>query len=394
MKRDGKLGILFVVNGLGTGGAERSLAELLLRLPDEGIRPTVACLFRRAEGVEAEVLATGVTVHFLKQRTLLGRVRGLRRLIRSERPQIVQTTIYEADVAGRLAARRLAPVLSVLVNTPYDAIRLHDPNVRPLRLRSLRAIDGWTARHLTSHFHAITHAVKRSAVESLRIPENRITVIPRGRDSERLGLSTPSRRRAARRKLGIGDEEEVVIAVGRQEFQKGHRYLLEAVTRLRPRRSKLHVIIPGRRGNATAALEALHGDLDLGDTVRFLGHRDDVGDLLSAADVFAFPSMYEGLGGAVVEAMALGLPIVASDLPAIREVVEEGGNALLVQRGDPAALAHAIDALLNGHERRVALGRRSRQIFEERFTLDRVVPRMVALYRELAGQRQPSGVAR
>jgi glycosyltransferase involved in cell wall biosynthesis len=395
VNRHAELGILFVINGLGTGGAERSLAELLPRLLDEGIRPVVACLYRRAEGVEEDVLSTGVTVHFLERRTLLGRVKALRQVIRSERPQIVHTTIYEADLGGRLAAWGLRPtVLSSLVNTPYDAIRLHDSNIRPLRLHSLRTIDGWTARHLTAHFHAISDAVKRAAVESLRIPEDRITVIPRGRDPERLGRATPSRRRAARTKLGIAEGSEVVLAVGRQEFQKGHRYLLEAAARLRRRRPAVEIIISGRRGNATAELEALHGDLRLADNVRFLGHRDDIGDLLSAADVFAFPSMYEGQGGAVVEAMALGLPIVASDLPAIREVVEEGRNALLPRRGDSAALADAIDALLNTPERRTALGRRSREIFEERYTLDRLVPRMVGLYRKLGGQRQPTEVVR
>jgi glycosyltransferase involved in cell wall biosynthesis len=153
------------------------------------------------------------------------------------------------------------------------------------------------------------------------------------------------------------------------------------------------VIVAGRRGNASADVEALRRSLDLGDQVWFMGHRDDVPNLLAAADLFVFPSLYEGFGGALIEAMALGLPIVASDVPAIREVVEEGRNALLVSRGDPRALAGAIAALLDQADQREAFGRASRRRFEERFTLESVVPQMVELYRSVAAARRPGRVA-
>ena len=118
--------------------------------------------------------------------------------------------------------------------------------------------------------------------------------------------------------------------------------------------------------------------------MRFLGHRDDAPEVLAAADVFVFPSLYEGLGGALIEAMALGLPIVASDLPAIREVVEPGSNALLVEPGSPADLADAIVALADDPERRRRMGARSRAIFEDRFTLERSARRMLDLFERVA----------
>jgi glycosyltransferase involved in cell wall biosynthesis len=244
---------------------------------------------------------------------------------------------------------------------------------------------------MTTHFHAVSETVKRAAVDDLRIPPDRITVVPRGRDPERLGVPSPARRLASRRALGWDPDDEVIVTIGRHEFQKGHRYLLEAVGRLRRTRPRLRVIVAGRRGNASADVEAMRRSLDLVDEVRFVGHRDDVPSLLAAADLFVFPSLYEGFGGALIEAMALGLPIVASDVPAIREVVEEGRNSLLVPRGDPDALATGIAELLDQAERREAFGRWSRRRFEERFTLDRVVPPMVELYRSLA--RRPGRVA-
>jgi glycosyltransferase involved in cell wall biosynthesis len=389
---DARLRVLFVINGLGTGGAERSLAELLPRLGASQIDPLVACLFARDEGVEEAVRSSGVEVQILPGNRLAGRVVSLRRLIRSRRPAIVHTAIFESDVAGRMAAiGSEAALVTSLVNTPYDAVRLHDPNLRRLSLRTARWLDGWTARNMTTHFHAVSETVKRAAVDDLRIPPDRITVVPRGRDPERLGVPSPARRLASRRALGWDPDDEVIVTIGRHEFQKGHRYLLEAVGRLRRTRPRLRVIVAGRRGNASADVEAMRRSLDLVDEVRFVGHRDDVPSLLAAADLFVFPSLYEGFGGALIEAMALGLPIVASDVPAIREVVEEGRNSLLVPRGDPDALATGIAELLDQAERREAFGRWSRRRFEERFTLDRVVPPMVELYRSLA--RRPGRVA-
>jgi glycosyltransferase involved in cell wall biosynthesis len=127
--------------------------------------------------------------------------------------------------------------------------------------------------------------------------------------------------------------------------------------------------------------------------VRFLGHRRDVPEILAAADVFAFPSLWEGLGCSVLEAMALGLPIVASDLEPIREVVEDGRCAVLVPPRTPGALASAISSLLDDRPRAEDLGREGREIFRRRFTLERSTQRMVELCRRVAGQAAEAEVA-
>ena len=385
----GSLRVLFVINGLGTGGAERSLVEMLPIFVREGVEPIVATLRRRSEGVEGWVRSEGYDVRLVDGARWPARLRGVRKVIRSERPDLVHTTIFEADVAGRIAAWGTGvPVLTSLVNTTYTKERLADPHVGRIKLSAVRLIDAWTSRHLTKHFHAITNAVKDAGVSSLGIPPQRITVIERGRDPVRLGAPSRTRRRDARRRLGIGESAEVLLNVGRQEYQKGQRFLLKAVASLAGSRPRTVLLIAGRKGHASAELRELHEALDLGDRVRFLGHRDDVPELMAAADVFVFPSLYEGLGGAVIEAMALGLPVVASDLPALREVVEHGRSGLLVPPRSPQAIADAVAAVLDAPDRAQSMGARGRTIFEERFTLERSALRMVALYRSVA--RNPS----
>lgn len=362
---------LHVIDSLGPGGAEHSLVELLGALR-ASLDPTVVVLRTRPDAatLTARVEAAGVPVRIVP-------VTGLRAIVRSLRPDVVHTTLLSSDIAGRLAAWGTGvPVMTSLVNTTYDPVRRADPAVSSAKLALVRAVDGWTARRLTKRFHAITEAVRDAAVRDLGIDPARVTVVPRGRDAGRLGTPSPQRRAAARAALGIEAEAPVVVTVGRQEFQKGHDVLYDAVARLAPRHPRLVVVHAGREGGSSPLLHRLVGQTRV--DVRLLGHRDDIAEIVAAADVFAFPSRYEGLGGAVLEAMALGVPVVASDLPALREVLAPAGQSL-VPPDDPSALADALSRLLDDEGLRAGLGRRGRTEFLDRFTLDAVAPQMLQL---------------
>lgn len=381
--------VAFVLNSLGAGGTERSTAVLLPRLRELGVDPLVVCLLHRDEGDEQRVRDDGFDVRILRAGRTDARVRELRGLLRAERPDLVHTAIWEADLAGRLAAAGTGvPVLCSLVNTPYAPARLADPNVTAWKLRVLRELDAATGRAFVTRFHAVTEGVALDATHTLRIPRERITVVERGRDPGALGRRTPARRAAARAGLGLAEGDELVLAVGRQEHQKAHPQLVEAIARLAPRRPGLVLAVAGRRGNATAELEATIDRLGVGDRVHLLGHRDDIPDLLAAADVFAMPSWYEGTAGAAIEALALEAPIVASDLDGTVGVLVDGVNARLVPPARPALLADALAAVLDdpaGARARAAQGRAD---FEARFTLDRSAARMCDLYTDVVAQRR------
>ena len=374
------LKVLFVIDGLGQGGAERSLAEMLPALVRAGIRPTVAFFHRHATNLEEHLRAEGAELCFLPEQGTLGRVRSLRRLIRSRRPDVIHTALFTSDLIGRLASvGQRATVISSLVNTSYDRIRLQNADINPLKLWLVRLLDAWTARYLTTHFHAVSEPVKNAAIESLGLPAERITVVERGRSNRFAGPSA-ERRRLMRRRLGLNESDDVIISVGRQEYQKGQRYLVEAMEDLARRRPSAVLLVAGGAGRHTRLLESIQRERGLSQHVRMLGHRDDVPDLLAGADLFVLPSLYEGAAGALLEAMAMGLPIVATRIPAIENIVEDGRNALLVERQAAAPLAAAMATLLADREQAAAFGRRSREIFEERFTLDRSATAMVEFY--------------
>ena len=378
---------LFVINSFLAGGAERSLIELLPGIRAKDITLIVACLYRREVGFEDEVREAGFDVRVLPGSNLASKTLALRRLIKEERPDLVHTALFESDLAGRLASIGLrVPVMTTLANTAYDDARQGDPNVNLRRLKVVKWIDGLTARHLTQHFHAVSQAVKDSTVEQLSVPAERITVVKRGRDEARLGERTSERRLAVRKALGLADDAEVLISVGRQEFQKGHRHLIDAFPAVVAVRPRARLLIAGREGHASRDLVAQITALGLDDEVKLLGHREDVADVLAAADVFVFPSVYEGLGGALIEAIGLGLPVVASDIPALREVVRQGENADLVPPGDPAALTRAIVGLLSDPDRLRSYSERSRQLFADEFTAQTSNQRLLNLISKVADE--------
>jgi glycosyltransferase involved in cell wall biosynthesis len=377
---------LYLIESLGTGGTERSLVELLGPLERLGVEPTVATLAPGGQ-LEGEVRAAGVPLIAADASHLPSSIYALARTIRRVRPDVLHTSLFQADTRGRIAAVGSGVlVVGSLVNASYEPVRLLDPNIRRERLEGARLVDGWTGRHLCNHFHAVSHAVKASAVRRLHLPPDSITVVERGRDPERLGQPGLERRQRARKMLGLDPDAEVIVSVGRHEFQKDHECLVAAMARLLGR-DRLVALIAGRTGNTTNSIEAAVAAAGVGDRVRILGHRPDVPDVLAAADILVSTSRFEGMPGAVIEGMALGLPIVASRIPPVLEVVQAGANAELFTPGDSEGLARAVSALLDDHARRAEMGRRSREIFCQRFTLPASAERMAGLYHELLAGR-------
>lgn len=289
--------VLFVATALSRGGLERSLAELLDAMRDRNIDCTVVCTYRCPGGVEDEVLAKGHDVRFVPDPRFDRRVRFLRRTIRIEQPDLIHAA-HTSSLAGNLAAIGSGvPLINSLVAQPFDPAVGRAPGVGRTRHLGHRLLTSWMSRYLPDHLHAVSESVKRYAVETLGVPENRITVVRRGRDATRLGEPGEARRQAARRDLGLGDDDEVVLNVGGNRYAKGQRYLLDAIANLAGGRPQLRLLLAGHRGPTTEALHAQARRLGLDDVVRFLGFRLDVPEVLAAADLFVCSSIDEGLPG-------------------------------------------------------------------------------------------------
>jgi len=329
--------IAFVINSLETGGAERQLALTVAELDRERFEPVVVTLFHAGAFREA-VERAGVAVHDLGLRkSLRPAIRGAREAIAGLRPAIVHTAMFEANLAGRLAGRRLhLPVVSHATNT-YDApLRAAETRVPGWKQAAARAVERWTVGRSRARIVAVGDEVARSAAAYLGVPRDRVAVVRRGFDFAALEAAAGEPAAAPAWPETGGPR---LLAVGRLTPQKGHRYLALAMPAIALRHPGSHLVIAGA-GPLERELRELAGP-----EVTFAGVRPDVPALLAAADAFVLPSLWEGAAGALVEAMGLGVPVAVTDDPALREVT--GAAAVTFPPRDADAIAGAVGDLLD-----------------------------------------------
>jgi glycosyltransferase involved in cell wall biosynthesis len=375
------LRLLYIIDSLDQGGAEQSLVDLAPHLANEGVDLTIAVL-RPGGMLEDRARSAKATVlHVQPTDRRRQRVECIEDVIDEHRPELVHTTLFEADVAGRVAAaRRHVPVVSSVVNLAYSPDHRRAPGLRPHRVLLAQATDMATAQ-LVRRFHTNAASLVAPMSKRLAVSRRRFDVVPRGRDDEVLGTRTAARRAEVRARLDLPDDVPTVLAAARHEHQKGLDVLLDAVATVRRTHPDVMLLLAGRDGNRTAALHYQATRLGLDANVRFLGARNDVPDLMVACDVFVLPSRWEGLPGAVIEAMALETPTIATDLPGVREVL---GPELLrdcvVPVGDANALAKRISSTIEDPASTATWTAAARDRFLRRFTTRRIASEMVDFY--------------
>lgn len=367
------------------GGAEQSLVMVAPFLRDEGITVHLAVLTER-QSLVPDIERIGVVVHDLSgSSSTWSRARALRKVIRSVKPAVVHSTLYEADIPTRLAAARLdVGVLSTWANTTYSTTRRRlEPGVGGWKRDVVRRIDAVTSRASRSWFHAVTKGVAIDGIGALGVDPERVTVVERGRDPESFPPRTDAGRSRVRHDLGLGSDEVVITTVARQAHQKGHVHLLAAFDRVAAEHPDTRLLLVGPPGAATPAIEAALAAMRYPERVIDLGERSDVADLVGASDVFVLASLAEGAAGALIEAMAVGTPIVVTDIEGLDGVVEDGRTALLVRPGDPGSLADGLAATLADPDAAAARARQAREEFHARFTIEQAAHGLAALYRRV-----------
>ena len=279
---------------------------------------------------------------------------SLIRLIRQERPRIVHTHTSKAGFLGRWAAWLCR--IPIIVHTPHGHVFWG--YFGPCRTRFFIALERWTAR-ITTKLVMLTEREKADHMRFRIAPEEKFSVIHSGVDLSRF-RPDPARKAEIRSALEIPSESIVVATVGRLTAVKGQETLIRATAKCLRQGEKLYLLILGE-GELRSNLEALSAELGIAEAVRFLGWRPDVASVINACDIFCLPSLNEGMGKAIVEAMAMGKPVIASDVGGIPDLVIPEENGILVPPGDSNALAKAILNLRDHPEMSVKMGEQGRE---------------------------------
>jgi glycosyltransferase involved in cell wall biosynthesis len=379
---DSRVHVLTLVDHLGTtGGAERLALDIATRLSAARYRSTL-CATRIApptmlnedesQGVRMlrEAGAGFLPLH-RRSRGDLSPWRKLVRYLRRERVAVLHAHMFGSNAWGTVLGR--------LARVPVIVAHEHTWSFEGEPVRKL--VDREVIGRFSDAFLAVSQEDRRKMIEIERVPARRIRFLPNG-----IQAREPTPGRDVRAELGL-DTGPLVGAVGALRPQKGYDVLIEAALLLRRTHPRLRLLIAGE-GPDRPRLEELIARLAASETVTLLGRRMDVPDVLAALDVAVSASNYEGSPLAVMEYMEAGLPIVATRVGGVPDLIDDGVHGLLVEPGDPAALARAVEELLADPARGAALGERARERRRREFDLDVMVASVEALYEELLAKKE------
>lgn len=361
--------VVYLVHTLAVGGAEEMILNLVRYLPAEYER-SVVCIDRPGP-IGAEVEKTGVPFKSLGLQPGLMRPLDVLRLqhsIHDAAPTIVHTFLLTASLYGRFASMlaRVPVVIGSEVNIYERKQPLH------------RFAERWLMQH-TDAVVASAGSVRDFYIDQIGADADKVVVIYNAVDWSQLNATIT--RAELRASLGIPMDAPAAGIIARLTEQKAHAVLLDALVS-RPELASLHVIAVGD-GDLRDQLKSRTEQLGLSPRVHFVGARRDLGNILGAVDMFVMPSLWEGLPLSLVLAMGGALPVVASRVAGIPEVVEDGVSGLLVEPGNVAQLADAMTRLVMDDQRRVQLGRQAQAFVRPRFGVDGYIAETTALYQRL-----------
>jgi len=374
--------VCLVIDSLGAGGAEKSTQLWAAYLRNTGHTVLIIYFERKKKGVEETMM--DYSLHFISSTSWLGRYRKFVNVLKKENPDIIHSALFNSNLLLRLSRIFFKkPSLESLVTTPYLPQRFGDRRISKRKIEVIKWVDKLTARLLSDQFHALTETVRDHYVQHLGIPASKMYVIPRGRERNQwIGHARENLRNQLALNYQAGDC--MLVSVGRHEYVKGHITILQALNVLVNERGRVNIklVLLGREGAETNKLKAYCEENKLKGHVLFAGYRHDVPVFLAAADLFIFLSHYEGLGGALLEAQAAGLPVICSDIPVFHEVTGDRG-VRFVQVNDISGLADTLDKLAGDVAWREELAKQSLANFEAHFELSDIFKRMTRLYEQM-----------
>lgn len=374
-----------IVSGLGIGGGVEWVVYWLTSNLDRDRYRVIVCCLQSLGELGERLRDQGITVLVFNGRSSINLLHiprnfyviwNLIKLLRREKVQIVHTHEFFSGSLGRIAAK--------LAKIPITILMLHNKDrwKKLIHIYIDRIMANWTDKIVAN-----SYSVKEFTILYEGLNPSNFTVVHNGIDSKRFS-SNLINRKTKKPELGIENSTPTLVIVGRFTTQKGHRHLIEALPAVVEKFPKLKLLIVGDDSpfDVSTKEETFHlvDTLGLMEKVVFLGERKDVPEILCAADIFVLPSLWEGFGLVIAEAMAAGIPVIASKIDGIPEVVKDGVTGILVPPKNPDALSNAIIHLLNKPNKAKAMGQAGKERVERYFTVDEMVIRWDELYQELA----------
>lgn len=361
--------ILHLITGLEIGGAEVMLAQVLPKLTNF---EHVVCSLTTKGPIGQKIEENGIKVYELigGKKLSLSAISEFGNIIKKEEPDIISTRLIHADIFGRVFGHFygiqtvICGLESVLEDKKYNKFFILE------RLTTF----------LVTKYFAVSNAVKNKYTNKAKIKPPRIEVVYNGIDLEKFN-DLPDKE-AAKKTLGYTGSDILIGYVAKLRAERNHSSLITAFSLLVKKFPGTRLVIAGD-GPEKENLIKLSKDLHVSERVDFLGNRNDVPLILKSLDVFVSPSAYEGMSIAILEAMASGLPIVASDIEPNRELIENNVDGYLVDPFNPSAIAERISALIENPGTQTVFASKAKER-SKKFSIENTVNKLDKLYRAAA----------
>jgi len=353
--------IVYIVPSLDAGGAERFILDLIRNLNRNLFSPTLV-LFSHGGFFETEAQKLGIDLIVLRKRFKFDPINfwKLYQTVKRLKPSIVHTQLG-GDIYGRLVARLLK--VPVIVSTEQN-VQVGEPYL-------VRCLKTWTAK-FAAKIIAVSQAVKIDAKKRYGLPETKLAVIYNGLEVAKF-LTT---------KKPIKNDKVIFGSVGRLTRQKNYSLLLEALAELKDYRWEFRL---AGEGELQSSLEQRIKELDLSDRIKLVGLQSDVKSFLADLDVFVLPSLWEGLGIVLLEAGLVGLPVLASRVDGISEVIKDGQTGILFNSNDRPDLVLKLRHILENSTKPelLALGKNLQSNIQTKFDIKLIAGQYQNLYLKL-----------
>jgi len=380
-----KIRILQVITTLGMGGAERQLVDVVTNTNSTEFFHRV-CFLHNPDSFAVEIRDSGnevVNLNVTKKYGWLTASRKLAHQIDEFRPDVMHSWLFDADLSARLTrlSGNKIPLLSSVQLPNYEPVSIEAAQWSPLKIKGMRYLDIMTSKLAKTTFVACSNFVGQSIVKHLHAKEANVKVIynsvnPASLDKKKTEFVP------LRRELGIPENSFVFINLGRHDPQKGQRFLIRAFKEILPECQDSYLLIAGHPGSLTEELKSLAKECGIAERVIFTGSREDIGSLLQMADIFVFPSLFEGLGIALIEAMYKRLPCIATRVPPLTEILTDEKTGLFFDAGNVPQLAEVMTRLYKDELLRKELGENAFKSVNEHFLSQVIISQWENLYRE------------
>jgi len=380
--------ILHLIESLNMGGAQKIIYQLASTVSEDGYNHSICSLLQsgpyekimRDEGIDLTVLNSkrrSIILFPLFVYDLFFLLKGLVNIVKKKQIDVLHAHLPDSSL--------IAIVIGWLTNTPV-VLTVHNnfslPSKRKAPLRdAVRTFVTNTIFKRADYIIAVGNDIRDSLFKVLG---NKVAIKTVYNGVDYLRYANPEKLDSLqfRQSLSVSDDARLVSMIGRLEKQKGHVYLIDAVAQLKEKYPDVVFLLVGD-GELKEQLVEQAQRLKIADNILFLGNRDDVPAVLGVSDLFVLPSIYEGIPLVILEAMAAGLPVVATNIAGTRELIKPGVDGVLAETENSEDIARAIDSVLSDVERSRRMSVLAQTKVKERFTLQQMVSGTEDIYREV-----------